>query len=240
MGPAVRQFETVYRRHEGLVRATLRHYGVRPADLDDVAQEAFVTIHRKFPEFEGRSSLETWLHAVCWRTAVGYRRRAHIQRETPLTVERQGEPEQRDRQTLPAERLHERARRASRAAARAAGAVGGGRAFDLRGRRGRGVHAGDGQRTAEAGAARIAARVRSAAGQRPTLVDDASAPDAGCTTTEGAIETADSFDYIDDEGCICVLGAKTFVVWRRGSRRAAATASSRRRCARAWSAKAAS
>ena len=40
------RFEAVYSKYDGLVRATLRRYGVRPADLDDVTQEAFVTIHR--------------------------------------------------------------------------------------------------------------------------------------------------------------------------------------------------
>jgi hypothetical protein len=45
---------------------------------------------------------------------------------------------------------------------------------------------------------------------------DANAPGAAVYDVEGAIETADSFDYIDDEGCICVLGAKSFAVYRRG------------------------
>ena len=50
MDSAAPKFEAVYRSYEGLVRATLRRYGVRPADLDDVAQEAFVTIYRNFNE----------------------------------------------------------------------------------------------------------------------------------------------------------------------------------------------
>ena len=83
-------FEAVYRNHNGLLRATLRRYGVREADLDDVAQEALVTIHRRLGEFEGRSSIETWLHAVCWRMAVGYRRRAHIRLETSTMPEARG------------------------------------------------------------------------------------------------------------------------------------------------------
>ena len=30
-------FESIYPKYENLVRATLRHYGVREADLDDLA-----------------------------------------------------------------------------------------------------------------------------------------------------------------------------------------------------------
>jgi RNA polymerase sigma-70 factor (ECF subfamily) len=53
--------------------------GVRADDIDDVLQEAFVTIHRLLPSFEGRASLETWLHAVVWRVAAGYHRRRRIE-----------------------------------------------------------------------------------------------------------------------------------------------------------------
>ena len=77
------------------------------------------------------------------------------------------------------------------------------------------MHAGDGQRTA-----RSARGSRCGTGSIWPLVttdalDDTSAGGQVCET-EGAIETSDSFDYIEDDGCICVLGAKTFVVWRRG------------------------
>ena len=99
-------FESIYPKYENLVRATLRHYGVREADLDDLVQDAFVTIHRKLPEFEGRASVETWLHAVCWRIALNYRRRARVRRETALTAEGAGAPPPREGEVLIADRLH--------------------------------------------------------------------------------------------------------------------------------------
>lgn len=78
--------EELYVTHAPLVRAVLGRYGVAAVDLDDAVQDVFLTAHRKLPEFEGRSSIATWLHAICWRTAVAARR-AHERagRGTPVS-----------------------------------------------------------------------------------------------------------------------------------------------------------
>lgn len=68
-------FAAFYAKHSEYVRRQLVRRGIQPADLDDVEQEAFVVIHKLLPSFEGRSSVETWLHAVTWRVAANYRRR---------------------------------------------------------------------------------------------------------------------------------------------------------------------
>lgn len=73
-GPSL-DFASVYAEHAPYVRRLLMRRGVRPEDVDDVLQEAFVTIHRLLPSFEGRASLETWLGSVVWRVAAGYHRR---------------------------------------------------------------------------------------------------------------------------------------------------------------------
>jgi RNA polymerase sigma-70 factor, ECF subfamily len=72
---------TVFDEHARYVIRTLRHLGIKEADVDDVAQEVFVTVHRKLAEFEGRSKLRTWLYAICLRVASDHRRRAYIVRE---------------------------------------------------------------------------------------------------------------------------------------------------------------
>jgi len=68
-------FATVYSEHAAYVRGLLVRHGVRAADVDDVLQEVFVTVHRRLPSFEGRARIETWLHAVTWRVVANYRRR---------------------------------------------------------------------------------------------------------------------------------------------------------------------
>ena len=72
---------TVFDEHARYVIRTLRHLGVKESDVEDVAQEVFVTVHRKLPEFEGRSKLRTWLYAICLRVASDHRRRAYVVRE---------------------------------------------------------------------------------------------------------------------------------------------------------------
>jgi RNA polymerase sigma-70 factor (ECF subfamily) len=72
---------SIYAKHASFVRRTLAKRGVREQDLDDVVQEAFVTIHRLLPTFEGRSSIETWLYSVSWRVAAAHHRRSRRRNE---------------------------------------------------------------------------------------------------------------------------------------------------------------
>jgi RNA polymerase sigma-70 factor (ECF subfamily) len=78
--PSVRQ---VFDEHARYVWRALRHLGVADAEIADVSQEVFITVHKKLPEFEGRSSLRTWLYGICLRVASDHRRRAYVRRELP-------------------------------------------------------------------------------------------------------------------------------------------------------------
>ena len=69
-------FERVYRDHFDFVWRSLRALGVTDSSVDDAAQDTFVVVHRRLPEFEGRSSIKTWLYEIVRRVAIRYRRRA--------------------------------------------------------------------------------------------------------------------------------------------------------------------
>jgi RNA polymerase sigma-70 factor (ECF subfamily) len=69
-------FEDVYREELGFVWRSARRLGVREAALDDVVQEVFVIVHRRLAQFEGRSSLRTWLFGITLRVAKDHRRSA--------------------------------------------------------------------------------------------------------------------------------------------------------------------
>ncbi len=71
----------VFDEHAGYVWRTFRHLGIPEADVPDLCQEVFVVVHRKLGEFEGRSSLKTWLYGICLRVASDHRRRAHVRNE---------------------------------------------------------------------------------------------------------------------------------------------------------------
>ena len=67
-------FDDVYREHFGFVWRSAKRLGVRDVSLDDVVQEVFVIVHRRLGEFEGRSSLRTWLFGITLRLARDHRR----------------------------------------------------------------------------------------------------------------------------------------------------------------------
>ncbi len=67
---------TVYEAHFDFVWRTARRLGVGDAFVDDVVQDVFLVVYRKLPEFEGRSSVKTWLYAIARRVVSDHRRKA--------------------------------------------------------------------------------------------------------------------------------------------------------------------
>ena len=67
-------FSTIYDEHFDFVWRSARRLGVPEASLDDVAQDVFVTVYRRLPEFEGRSQLKTWIFGILRHTISDLRR----------------------------------------------------------------------------------------------------------------------------------------------------------------------
>lgn len=80
---AMPSFEVVYEEHFDLVWRALRRLGVPEALGDDAVQEVFLVVHRRLPEFEGRSSLKTWIYSIVTRVASDHRRA--LRRKSPHT-----------------------------------------------------------------------------------------------------------------------------------------------------------
>ena len=68
-------FDEVYAAHFAFVWRVLRTFGVPVAGLEDAAQDVFVVVHRRLPEFEGRAAVTTWLFAIARRIACTHRRK---------------------------------------------------------------------------------------------------------------------------------------------------------------------
>jgi RNA polymerase sigma-70 factor (ECF subfamily) len=73
---AVPSFDEVYEAHFAFVWRVLRTFGVPETGLEDAAQDVFVVVHRRLPDFEGRAAVTTWLFAIARRVAGAHRRRA--------------------------------------------------------------------------------------------------------------------------------------------------------------------
>lgn len=79
--PNVPPLAEIFRQYAPFVWRALRRLGVPESDVEDVCQEVFVVVHRKLGDFEGRSSLRTWIYGICARTASDYRRSGRVRRE---------------------------------------------------------------------------------------------------------------------------------------------------------------
>lgn len=79
--PGAPSFEDVYDEHAEMVWRSLRRLGVAEASVDDAVQEVFIVVHRRLHEFEGRSSLKTWLFGIVLGVARNQRR--SVRRRAP-------------------------------------------------------------------------------------------------------------------------------------------------------------
>lgn len=68
-------FEEVYEQHYRFVWRVLRAFGLSRTAIDDAAQDVFVVVHRRLPEFEGRSTVRTWLFRIASWVVAHERRR---------------------------------------------------------------------------------------------------------------------------------------------------------------------
>ena len=64
----------IFDAHHEFVYRSARRLGVPLTIVDDVVQETFIVAGRKLAEFEGRSSIKTWLFGIAMRVAHTHRR----------------------------------------------------------------------------------------------------------------------------------------------------------------------
>lgn len=77
-------FEDAFRRHYPLVRHLVGQWGVHPSAVEDVTQEVFVTVHRRWDSFDGRTAFSNWVVGIARRVAKDHRRsrrRAWLRRQ---------------------------------------------------------------------------------------------------------------------------------------------------------------
>jgi RNA polymerase sigma-70 factor, ECF subfamily len=65
----------VVSEHAGFVWRALVHLGISENQIKDTSQEVFLIALQRLGEFEGRSSVRTWLYGICRNVATDTRRR---------------------------------------------------------------------------------------------------------------------------------------------------------------------
>jgi RNA polymerase sigma-70 factor (ECF subfamily) len=74
-------FGEIFRDHYAFVCAVLASLGVRDADREDVAQDVFLTVHRRLDDFDVERPFRPWLLGISRRVALRYRMMARHRRE---------------------------------------------------------------------------------------------------------------------------------------------------------------
>ena len=84
-GPST-ALETIYRRHQGLVRWVLRARGVPEVALEDHVHDVFLAMLRRLPERDPAVPMRTWVAGVARNVSFSHRRTAARQRSRALQL----------------------------------------------------------------------------------------------------------------------------------------------------------
>lgn len=78
-------FRAVFDEHWPFVWRVLQHFGVYGADVEDLAQDVFVVVHKRLADFDPSRPMRPWLAGICRNVILAHRRRAHTRREAPTS-----------------------------------------------------------------------------------------------------------------------------------------------------------
>jgi len=86
-------FAEIYESCFAFAWRTARRLGTPEANLDDVVQEIFMVAHRRQDEFEGRSSIKTWVYGIVFNVVRAHRRELGAKHPHALDAERRADPD---------------------------------------------------------------------------------------------------------------------------------------------------
>jgi len=79
--PVVPDVRAIVEEHAAFLLRSVRRLGVAELDVEDVAQEVLVIVHRKLAQYDVRCSMRGWIFGIASRVAADYRRSARVRRE---------------------------------------------------------------------------------------------------------------------------------------------------------------
>ena len=75
-----RAFAELVRRHAGRVSRLVARFARSRADLEEIAQDVFIEMHRSLPRYDGRAPFEHWLCRIATRRCYDHLRRLYRRR----------------------------------------------------------------------------------------------------------------------------------------------------------------
>ncbi len=84
----VQAFETFVRANDRKLRGVAWAVVRNAEQTDDIMQSAYEKAFRALPDFDGRSSMTTWLHSIIYRTAIDFVRYEGRRRHSDLDAMR--------------------------------------------------------------------------------------------------------------------------------------------------------
>jgi RNA polymerase sigma-70 factor (ECF subfamily) len=71
----------IFESYAGFVVRIVRRLGVRPSDVEDIAQEVFVIVHRRRADLQPDVAVRSWLFGITRRVVSNYHRQARHRHE---------------------------------------------------------------------------------------------------------------------------------------------------------------
>lgn len=91
--PRLAEFSRMFDAEFPYVCRALRRLGARSGDVEDLAQEVFVTVYDRFDTYDRDRPIRPWLFAFAFRTASNYQRLARHRREVGVVAAPEGTTE---------------------------------------------------------------------------------------------------------------------------------------------------
>lgn len=86
-------FNQLVQQHSGKVLGLAWRLVGNREDAEDLAQEAFLRLHRALPEFRGDSKISTWLYRTTTHLAIDHLRRERLKRKLFFFRSAEGDPD---------------------------------------------------------------------------------------------------------------------------------------------------
>ncbi len=76
-------FEQVFEQHLDYVVHSLRRLGIAERDVEDLAHEVLLVVHKRLSSYDPARPIKPWLFGIAFRVASDFRRRARTRLEVP-------------------------------------------------------------------------------------------------------------------------------------------------------------